>query len=216
MLHLIKIHWFKIAIVSLLGYGVIKKSPTSIFEHDSKDKKPTEQDNSKYIEQSTANNSENALSLFDFFSSNTDLDLAKMYENNSPKDKAEFIKRFGKVARDEQAKYGIPASIILASSMVQSSLGNRTICKEGNNYFGLRCAAHVKNVNEGNFTYYAYASAWESFRAHSVFMTENINLKSNDYKKWSAAIEKKFNTGSDYSLLLEKIINEFKLYKLDE
>lgn len=95
-------------------------------------------------------------------------------------DRLAFCRRFGHVALEEQRKYGIPASITLAQGILESRSGTSKLAVSNNNYFGVKC--HSSTCGPGhcsNFTddshkdfFRIYATAWESFRAHSVVLAK--------------------------------------------
>lgn len=61
----------------------------------------------------------------------------------------------------------------------------------------------------------AYDSIHMSFRMHSLLL-DKYNVTSDTYHGWtSMLVEKGYATGSGYSQLLNKIIQEYKLYELD-
>jgi Mannosyl-glycoprotein endo-beta-N-acetylglucosaminidase len=85
-----------------------------------------------------------------------------------------YIERFSKVAKGEQKKFGIPASVLLASAMVQSCAGQTTLATAHNNHFALRCnkALGDQSVTIARQCYRKYPSAWSSFREFGVYITD--------------------------------------------
>ncbi len=132
-----------------------------------------------------------------------------------------FIKRFVHVAINEQKKYGVPASITLANSLLNSDVGKRKMTKRSNNYFAIPCTEKWKGKKlDAETCYRAYESAWSSFRDHSVFLTKELKLSSlydEDYKAWAKALEAsgKFDT-KDLEKNLIKVIEQLELYRFDE
>ena len=216
MIQFFKNHWFKTTFVAILLYFAYKKDFSFHFNMNNKAQTPKEITRTKYTEQ-VGNTTANEFSIFDIFSSSNENTLTTTFNTIDEKAKVAFVKRFGKVAREEQARYGIPASLILATALAQSHVGQRLLASEGNNYFGLRCVknSNQKSQTEDDRAYRIYPNAWESFRDHSIFLQTQVGIKSGNYKIWIAAIGKKFNTGDEYTSLLTNIIENYGLNKLD-
>jgi flagellum-specific peptidoglycan hydrolase FlgJ len=212
-------HWFKIALVVIFGLFFLKKEFT--FQFNMRDRSSPEKIESKTEKYTQVENGEeDKLSLLDL----SDIlpsghNLKADFEAASQADKIAFVKRFGKVARDEQAKFNIPASLILAEAMIQSSVGERDLAKSHNNFFALPCGRHWKGetIEEGAICYRKYGSAWESFRNHSEFIIKSLDApKSRDYKAWAAALSETFSTKEEYTQLLIEVIEKYDLYLLDK
>lgn len=108
-----------------------------------------------------------------------------------------LAERFAKVAQAEQNKFGIPASITLASLLLYSQGGKAALVQKGNNFFAMPCTADWvgDTVNEGGRCYRYYESAWMSIRDHSLFMTTGKQtkfrqLRGKPYREWARAIER--------------------------
>jgi hypothetical protein len=137
-------------------------------------------------------------------------------------DREEFINRFAHVAENEQLKYGVPASIIIASSLLLSEAGNAELSRSGNNYFALPCTADWMG-NEGRHDgnrYRYYENAWTSFRDNSLYLTTYLfpgkQLPAKDYKGWAVALEQvKYAEEPNLAAQLIKIINHYDLHELD-
>jgi flagellum-specific peptidoglycan hydrolase FlgJ len=218
MIQLFKNHWFKIAIVAILAYAVLKKDFSFNFNMNNKQDSKESVSKGKYTENVATTSNSEELSLLDFLAGKAENVLQKKYDGISEKEKIKFVKRFGKVARNEQDKFNIPTSVILATALIQSHVGQRPIASDGNNFFALRCTKSwdKKTLQEQERCYRAYPSAWESFRDHSIFLKEHIHLKKGDYEDWINAIGKKFNTGDEYVSLIKNVIEQYKLNSLDK
>lgn len=141
----------------------------------------------------------------------------------------EYVKRFAQVAMAEMQKYGIPASITLAQGLLESDAGASKLARKHNNHFGIKC--HSKNCPKGHCVNYhddspkdffrQYGTAWESFRAHSEFLSRDRyqplhKLKSTDYKGWARGLERAgYATGSEYAEKLIRLIEDLKLHQYD-
>src|ERR1700753_396157 len=71
-----------------------------------------------------------------------------------------YIEKYLPDARDLSAEYGIPVSIILGVSMLESGSGTSINCRQLNNFFGVK--GHNK-LKKRHTHYKQYASAKESF-----------------------------------------------------
>jgi len=136
---------------------------------------------------------------------------------------AAFIRRFSNVAQAEQAKFGIPASITLASAMLFSNAGVANVAKDHQNYFALGCTADWSGLtvrSEGR-CYRTYENAWTSFRDHSLFVTSARFAPMNqfsetDYRRWAAGLEElEFNGSDDLAELLLRTIDRYQLFRFD-
>ncbi len=142
-----------------------------------------------------------------------------------------YVNRFSKVAQAEMEKYGIPASIKLAQGLLESNAGNSPIARENNNHFGIKCFSrncrkgHCRNFEDDSHKdfFRAYRSAWESFRAHSLMLTESERYKplfalpKNDYRAWATGLaEAGYATDPDYAEKVARLIEELGLQRFDE
>ncbi len=146
------------------------------------------------------------------FSSSRRTELSSIEESK----KHAYLTRFSKVAREEQKRYKIPASIILAVSLYQSAAGQRDIALEVNNHFALPCNTNWNGACREfqGHTYRKYSSAWASFRDFSLFASENFaRLKGADYTAWALALETDgFAETDDFA---KEIIGLIEGYRLD-
>jgi flagellum-specific peptidoglycan hydrolase FlgJ len=130
---------------------------------------------------------------------------------NLAQDKVEsYIKRFGKIAITESSKFGIPASIKMAQGILESQAGEIAAAKAFNNHFG----APMGEMD--------YGSAWENWRAHSLYLTEATSpfqplLKFGmDYKKWARGLKDLgYSNQPGYDQLLIGLIEQYEMYRLD-
>ena len=140
-----------------------------------------------------------------------------------------YIKRFAPVAQIEMKKYHIPASIKLAQALLESNVGDSKLAKNHNNHFGIKCFS--KNCKKGHCANFSddshkdffrnYASAWESYRAHSLLLKAEryaalFNLPKTDYKKWAEGLKQAgYATDTKYTEKLIAIIEGLGLFKYD-
>lgn len=140
----------------------------------------------------------------------------------------EYIDRFAQVARQEQGKYGIPASITLAQGILESEAGESMLAKKANNHFGMKCFSkncpkgHCINRNDDHHKdfFRAYETAWASFRAHSELLTNSrykVLLEHGyNYKKWAHGLSQLgYATDKKYADKLIAIIEKYNLHQHD-
>ena len=142
--------------------------------------------------------------------------------------KEQYISNWKEEAIYQMHQNGIPASITLAQGILESAYGNSELAKYGNNHFGIKC--HVwdgptmfKDDDHTDDCFRVYASASESFKDHSEFLTKRgryaflFELKSTDYKGWARGLKKAgYATNPRYAHLLIDLIEEHHLYIYDK
>lgn len=140
----------------------------------------------------------------------------------------EYISKYKDLAVEEMSRTGIPASITLAQALLESGNGNSRLAVKGNNHFGIKChdwdgrkLRHDDDARRECFR--RYKSAEESYRDHSDFLTTKsryaslFQLDPTDYAGWAKGLKKAgYATSPSYAGSLINIIEEYKLYQLDQ
>lgn len=243
LLHYTKLYWFRILLVAFLLFLVFKKdfsftinlnAPAPTETTLPPTKQPTQQPpppkRETFSEQAsqqslTPTPKGGVLDRFDFGSiiGSSDRQLLELLYKLEPSDIEAYVKRFGRVARNEQKKFGIPASITLANALLQSQAGKSIPASKANNHFNLRCTDEWRGNNwdgDGECLR-AYENAWTSFRDHSFYITTGAfadlrQLASNDYKAWAKGLEKKeYSNMDDLAEQLIEVIEKYGLQQLD-
>lgn len=139
----------------------------------------------------------------------------------------EYIRAFSDLAMREMVRVGIPASITLAQGCLESNNGNSTLAVRGNNHFGIKCHDWTgKKIyhddDRRNECFRSYASAYESYKDHSQFLTTKsryaplFEINPHDYRGWAKGLKKAgYATAKNYATLLIRIIEENELYQFD-
>lgn len=138
----------------------------------------------------------------------------------------QHLRRFAKVAQDEQKKYGIPASITLGLSLLCSDFGTAHNALAYNNFFGIACNQNLfyneaELISQNGTCRVKYPSAWAGFRAHSLLLTsgkykELARTAKSDYKTWASGLEKMGYDQTGFSAeALIKLIEGYKLNRYD-
>lgn len=139
-----------------------------------------------------------------------------------------YIEQYSQTAIQQMMQYKIPASVILAQAIFESSSGTSMLAKKSNNHFGIKCHVGwsgdtiVKHDDELNECFRSYASTEDSYKDHSLFLTsrsryaELFKLSVYDYKSWCIGLKNAgYATAPNYAYQLIKLIEELKLYELD-
>lgn len=136
-----------------------------------------------------------------------------------------FVRRFEKVAVSERKKFGIPSSVLLACAYVNSYAGQRSGLEQTNNYFALPCTSdwEGETATADGHCVRKYASAWESFRDFSIYLTSQEwygSVKKSAGKDWQAWVREIADKGifevPNVKNELEKAIEAHRLYDLDD
>jgi flagellum-specific peptidoglycan hydrolase FlgJ len=105
-------------------------------------------------------------------------------------------------------KFGIPASIKMAQAILESKAGESAGVKQYNNHFG------------SPLSQTEYVSAWENWRAHSLFLKNEYSALFDDaygYKQWAKGLQKlKYSSDRNYADKLIEVIEKYELTLLDE
>ena len=143
----------------------------------------------------------------------------------------EYAEKHAAFAMEQMRRYGIPASVILAQGILESSNGQSQLARKENNHFGIK-ATNTWLADGGKYGLYtddkpnekfcSYDNVGESYEHHSRFLKENkrysecFKLSPDDYKGWTKGLEKAgYATGGSYAANLQKIIEVNGLDKYD-
>lgn len=124
-----------------------------------------------------------------------------------------YIEKHVKIAQEEMKRTGVPPSITLSQSMIESTCGTSHIAVTKNNYFGIK--------EKGRDTYKTYATVKASFMHHSNVLARNRRyarlLYKGDYEAWALAIGKSGYAadGRTYARQIIAYIKRYRLYRFD-
>lgn len=144
---------------------------------------------------------------------------------------SEYAAKYAEEAKEQMRRYGIPASVILAQGILESSNGQSELSRLGNNHFGIKATASWLK-NGGDYLVYTddkpdekfckYATVADSYEHHSKFLADNkryaqcFTLSPDDYKGWTQGIERAgYATGGNYASNLQRIIEANGLDRYD-
>lgn len=147
----------------------------------------------------------------------------------SQQTRTEYIEKYQMLAIEEMQRTGIPASIKMAQACLESANGNSQLCKISNNHFGIKCKSNWTGPSvrwdddERNECFRAYNTVEESFIDHSNFLLNSpryaalFQLAPDDYVGWANGLKAAgYATAPDYAQRVIKIIDDNKLYLLDD
>ncbi len=130
-----------------------------------------------------------------------------------------YIAKFLPLAITLKETWGIPVSIILGVSILESGSGTSLNCRQLNNYFGMTGKNHLKHRRT---MYKQYASANESFEDFCSMISKKkyyIKLKNSmNYSAWLVSMNNG-NYASAKGIWISRITNVIKkqaLYKYDK
>lgn len=173
-------------------------------------------------EQAAPARSGGLLSRFNFFGGGA----ADRFETLSQLPEAEveaFVSRFSHVAQAEQEKFGIPASITLATGLLYSKGGRSAGARDYNNFFGLSCSGDWAGptARVAGDCVRRYETAWTGFRDFSLYLTGGAyaplqTFGPRDYRRWAAGMQELgFNGNAELSQQLLLTIDRYQLFRYD-
>lgn len=130
-----------------------------------------------------------------------------------------YITRFSQLARDLKTEWGIPASIILGVSILESGSGTSINARQLNNYFGITGKNSLKHRRTA---YKQFATPADSFEGFCKMISSKKfykGLKNNmDYTAWLTAMNKANYAGAKgvWIARVKSVIQKHHLYKYDK
>ena len=136
-----------------------------------------------------------------------------------------FLKRFAPVAISERKKFGVPASVLLATAFLNSHIGLNDGALEANNFFALPCSKdwEGESTSLGDQCFRKYETPWASWRDFSIHLSSQNWFGSlrqsagKDWQKWSIGLQGKgISSISKFDQKLAEVITFYRLYELDQ
>lgn len=137
-----------------------------------------------------------------------------------------YIEEWKDVAIQQQADYGIPASITLSQALLESAAGQSELAIEARNHFGIKCTSdwfggvyYYDDDSKGE-CFRQYYDAAESFKDHSLFLKRPryatcFEIAVEDYEGWAYRLKEcGYATDKLYAQKLIKIIEDYRLDSL--
>ena len=154
------------------------------------------------------------------------LSLSCRVSAQTPEQVNAYINTYKFLAIAEMQRSGVPASIILAQGIHETSAGTSDLVIASNNHFGIKCKAtwtgqtvyHDDDAKGECFRSYAIAA--DSYRDHSDYLKQTpryaflFKLNPEDYEGWAYGLKKAgYATNIKYSQILIKLIEDYDLEK---
>lgn len=136
-----------------------------------------------------------------------------------------FLKRFASVAISERKKFGVPASVLLATAFLNSQSGMSDAVLEANNFFALSCNAEWEgeSVSLQDHCVRKYETPWASWRDFSIYLSSQEwfgglrKSAGKDWQKWANGLEAAdVSSVRDFNKKLFEVISYYHLYELDQ
>ncbi|MBL7811706.1 MAG: LysM peptidoglycan-binding domain-containing protein [Bacteroidetes bacterium] len=140
----------------------------------------------------------------------------------------EYIDQYKYAAMQEMKVYRIPASITLGQGILESASGNSRLARDCNNHFGIKCRKNwtgtfcLADDDAPNECFRGYPSAAESYRDHSLFLTQNSRYAGlftyaiTDYNAWANGLRNAgYATNPAYANTLIGVIQKYRLGMYD-
>mgnify|MGYP001943243385 CR=1 FL=1 len=142
----------------------------------------------------------------------------------------DYVNRYSETAVSEMQRTGIPASVLLAQGVLESSFGNSQLAIQANNHFNIACGNWQGELfyqwspkeKQKPSCYRVYDVADESYMEYSNFLIKNKSLsdllayQTTNYKKWANAIHKEGLIAKGYpASQLIMVIETYELAAFD-
>ncbi|MCX8080652.1 MAG: glucosaminidase domain-containing protein [Bacteroidia bacterium] len=135
-----------------------------------------------------------------------------------------YVEKYKNLALEQELKFNIPATVILAQAIIESDAGCSTLAVISNNHFGIK--SHKEW--QGEFVYYHDDHLFEKFRKydqisdsyedHSMFLISRPRYKklfsytSKQWTEWCFGLQEcGYATSPDYAVKLIETIEKYKL-----
>ncbi|MBP6455566.1 MAG: glucosaminidase domain-containing protein [Chitinophagaceae bacterium] len=135
-----------------------------------------------------------------------------------------YILTFKEIAKAEQLRSGVPASITLAQGIHESNSGRSELATVANNHFGIKCKTTWKGEtmlhddDKRQECFRKYPSAMQSYTDHSDFLKGNVRydflfkFEPTDYVSWAKGLKKAgYATNPVYATRLINLIEKYNL-----
>lgn len=213
------IPWFKVGLVLLAGFILMKKdmrfnialsSPAGYVTDE-------EQDNTRKLTKNAS-----LSNIANPYAPVSSKDLRVQQTQN-------FIKQYSSIAVESMHQFGIPASIKMAQALIESRAGQSMLARKNNNHFGMKCFSkkcakgHCTNAYDDHHKdfFRKYKTAVDSWAAHSRLLSQGrykpLHKHKLNYKKWATGLKKAgYATDKNYDKKLISVIKKYNLDKLDQ
>lgn len=217
LLEFVKKHWFTLALLLIVLVAIVRKN---ILVRDSDAGTPSATESrEKYTEDVSSPKATALLHLADEHGPT----LVRLPAVDDAVAVA-FLKRFAQVAVTEQEKFGMPASVLLATAYLNSFAGQRACAVEAHNYLATRCTADWNGpvASVSGVCFRQYQTAWESIRDFGTYCSrkgwhaELRQTAPKDWKRWIKVMAAhRVSDVQDFEQEASRVIEEYRLFELD-
>ncbi len=139
----------------------------------------------------------------------------------------QFVKQFSPVAIAEMRRFGVPASILLAQSLLASDAGADALTLQTNNFFLRTChnePCRAKHTDlAGDVEVDVFPNLWGSFRAQSVFFKNAdgfrtlLDRRNQNAHTWAKALDVLgYSTDPEYGAKILTLVKSMDLESFDQ
>ena len=124
-----------------------------------------------------------------------------------------FVDKYNPMAQELMEKHNIPASVILAISMLESGSGTSKLSRNKNNYFGVKKGNVYRGYENDSASFKDFCEIISRKKYYDYLTKNNIM----DYNIWITKIQSGgYSVSKDWSTKVLFYIKKYKLYELDK
>ncbi len=153
---------------------------------------------------------------------------------------SDFVARTHALAEAEQREYGVPASVAMAQSMLETGYGESELATKANNWFGIKCFSKLSPLQNGCYEietteydengnpyietarFRAYDDIAKSFLDHGRFLTVHSRYAeafnhTDDPDQFIREVHKAgYATDPEYSNKIIRLMQRYDLYRYND
>ncbi|MCK9417254.1 glucosaminidase domain-containing protein [Candidatus Dojkabacteria bacterium] len=122
-----------------------------------------------------------------------------------------FIEKYDSISIKLMEEFEIPSSVMLGISMHESAYGNSKLCKNKNNFFGVKYKDNYRGYDNDTLSFEHFCS-FISKKKYYNNLTQNKII---DYKIWITEIGKNYSEDPNWHIKILYYIKKYKLYDFD-
>lgn len=124
-----------------------------------------------------------------------------------------YVDKYNPMAQELMKDHNIPASVILAISMLESGSGTSKLSRNKNNYFGVKKGNVYRGYENDSASFKDFCKIISRKKYYDYLTKNNIM----DYNVWVAKIQSGgYSVSKDWPTKVLYIIKRYKLYELDK
>jgi len=124
-----------------------------------------------------------------------------------------FVDKYNNMATELMKDHNIPASVILAISMLESGSGTSKLSRNKHNYFGVKKGKVYRGYESDSASFKDFCEIISRKKYYDYLTKNNIM----DYNIWITKIQSGgYSTSKDWPTKVLYYIKRYKLYELDK